>query len=281
VIVPVLQLLFPTDFTENERDLLVAALEDYGLIAVHEIADREWRAFFRTGAERDAACLAVGGGSRAAATLLDLPDEDWARRSQEALRAIAVGNLIIAPPWDIPKAEGRRPEAESPEARAIVIVIEPSMGFGTGHHATTRLCLRALQRVPVRERSVLDVGTGSGVLAIAAAVLGAAPVVAIDNDPDAIEAASANARRNGVAIGFRLSGLTPGVPHADIVLANLTGAVLRRHAATLARLARRTLIVSGVLSDESAELRRTFSTAASAIEQDEEDGWMSFTLTIP
>ena len=139
--------------------------------------------FFSTDAERD----------RAAANLtrqfpdlslrpLDVPDEDWVARSQAELRAIRVGNIIVAPPWDVPHTAKLKLDL-SPEPgvadlkRPVVIVIKPSMGFGTGHHATTRLCLAALQGSRLQGKSAVDVGTGSGVLAIAASRLGAAPVI--------------------------------------------------------------------------------------------------------
>ena len=139
--------------------------------------------------------------------------------------------------------------------RDIVIVIDPSMGFGTGHHATTRLCLELLQQIEVRDKRVIDVGTGSGVLALAAWRLGASSIVAIDNDTDALQNARENIDRNGATgsidvLEVDLSSVS--LRPADIVLANLTGAVLQRHADPLRGLAASAgvLIVSGFSGDE-------------------------------
>ena len=155
----------------------------------------------------------------AAATPLAIADEDWAARSQAGLKAVTVGGIIVAPPWDVP----------------LTIVIQPSMGFGTGHHATTRLCLTALQRLNVRGREVLDVGTGSGVLAIAASRLGAAGVRAFDDDQDAIQAAWENLALNPGAVVTMLVGdlRTLDLEPAHLVLANITGGMLIASAARL------------------------------------------------
>ena len=119
-------------------ELLQAALVDYDATAVDERSADDWRVFFTSPDERD----------RAAATLriefpnvtfepIDVPDENWAARSQASLRAVRVGTASWwRPPWDVPATNDD-----------LVIVIQPSMGFGTGHHATTRLCLDALQRI--------------------------------------------------------------------------------------------------------------------------------------
>ena len=129
------------------------------------------------------------------------------------------------------------------------------MGFGTGHHATTRLCLELLQRIDVVGKRVIDVGTGSGVLALAAWALGASSVTAVDHDPDALQNARENITRNGATdeidvIEVDLSSVT--LPPADIVLANLTAAVLLRHTASLQRLvvAGGQLVVSGFSPDD-------------------------------
>ena len=113
------------------------------------------------------------------------------------------------------------------------------MGFGTGHHATTRLCLALLQRQRLESTRVVDVGTGSGVLAIASSLLGAGEVVAIDHDADALTNARLNIERNHTRI--ELCQVDLGALESerfDVVLANLTSAVIIRHAGALARLVR-------------------------------------------
>jgi ribosomal protein L11 methyltransferase len=235
-------------------DRLYALLDDFEPAAIHDDEVHEvWRVFFRAPASRDAAraALTAVGGIRVSP--IDVPDEDWARRSQESLRAIEAGGLLIAPPWDVPRGSA-----------TPVIIIEPSTGFGTGHHATTRLCLMLLQRLDLRGARVLDIGTGSGVLALAAWKLGANDVVAIDHDPDALDNARDNIARNGAAAAIDiiqddLSGLR--IQRADIVLANLTGAVLVRYAAELRGLAVEGgyLILSGFGPQDIAVIQTAFA----------------------
>src|SRR5688572_1544744 len=251
---------------QTDVDLLQAALTDYTIAAIDETAPDAWRVFFHAADERDRAAAGLRAAFPALSIQpLDVADEDWARRSQESLRAIRVGNVIVAPPWDVP----------------TTIVIQPSMGFGTGHHATTRLCLAALQRLDLAGRSVLDVGTGSAVLAITASRLGAADVTGIDDDGDAIHAAWENLALNPGAVVSLVEGdvrtleLTP----ADVVLANLTGALLIAGAERLRRLvnAHGRLILSGFMTHEDADVVSAFS-AFTVEHRSEEDGWVGVLL---
>jgi ribosomal protein L11 methyltransferase len=157
-----------------------------------------------------------------------------------------------------------------------VIVIDPSMGFGTGHHATTRLCLELLQQIEVRDRRVIDVGTGSGVLALAAWRLGASSVAAIDNDADALQNARDNIDRNGAAGSIEVLEVdlwSVSLRPADIVLANLTGAVLQRQADPLTRMTAATgvLLVSGFSGDELEAIAHAFSATPRNVLG--EEGW--------
>jgi ribosomal protein L11 methyltransferase len=251
-------------------DLFQAALADYDVTAINEEA-RSWRVFFPTTTERDRAVRALRTSfSDADIRPVDVPDENWAARSQAALRAVRVGAIVVAPPWDVPEP-----------AAGIVIVIQPSMGFGTGHHATTRLCLEALQRLDLVGRSATDVGTGSGVLAIAASLLGAAPVIGFDDDADAITAARENLALNPHAAATIDVGdlRTSGHQVSDVVLANLTGGLLIAAATELRRLTKvdGRLILSGFLRSEESEVLSAFSPLR-VEHRDEEEEWLCVTL---
>lgn len=247
---PALEITWPrlSAAPSDERiDLLLATMDDESPIAL-ERCGIGVRVFFGTPAARDrAAATLAAADPDAASSSVDVPDEDWAARSQASLGPVTIGRITVAPP-----------DRDVPAAADIVVRIRASMGFGTGHHASTRLVLRLLQRVPVAGTSVLDVGTGSGVLAVAARALGAADVVALDVDPDALASARDNLSLNGVTGGVvLLEQDLAAAPAAlgrtfDVVLANLTGAMLSRYADELARLAgaRGRLICSGFQEED-------------------------------
>ena len=267
------------DVRTDSSDLLLAIVDDFGPTAVEE-RDTSVRVFFATTSDRDEAQRALA--PRFDVSAIDVDDEDWARRSQENLKAITVGRITVAPPWatvDHPSS------AISQQPSAIRVVILPSMGFGTGHHVTTRLCLAALQTIDLAGRTVLDVGTGSGVLAIAASRLGAARAIGIDCDPDAIQSARDNLELNPGAprVTFETLDLAArALPPADVVTANLTGALLVRSARRLlsAVVPGGTLILSGIQSHERDEVRRAFAGAADVWERDE-DGWVGVAVKKP
>jgi ribosomal protein L11 methyltransferase len=261
----------------GDQDLALALVDDCSPTALEPLDD-SLRLFFATPIARDAAHAALtAAGYHARA--IDVDDEDWARRSQENLGPITVGQITIIPAPLYPAPVHPAPLHPG----SVVLVIQPSMGFGTGHHATTRLCLRGLQRLDLTNRSVLDVGTGSGILALAAVRLGAAAALGIDCDADAVRAAGENLALNAgsSAVRFRVADLdSADLPSADIVLANLTGALLTRSARRLLALLRPagSLIVSGLLEDEREPVRRAFPGVAITWEAGEA-GWMAIART--
>ena len=256
---------------------LLAILDDFQVTAVDD-SDDDVRVFFTRESERDAAVERLRAEPDLTVTIEDVPDDDWAARSQAGIEPVTVGALTIAPPW------------AADDARAAhgggTIVIQPSMGFGTGHHQSTRLCLRLLQQSSPGGRSVLDVGTGSGVLAIAAATLGAARVVGLDLDPDALANAHENLELNGLTgritlLERDLSASTGDLDPSDIVLANLTGGLLCRDAVTLAALVAPggTLIASGFQAHELDEVAAAFRAAGLRLTaQIEEGSWIGATF---
>jgi len=191
---------------------------------------------------------ALGLRAGARARVAPLADADWNAAWREYFRPLPVGRrLLIAPPWNVP-----------PSSERLVLVIEPGRAFGTGHHGTTAGCLALLETLVARERParVLDLGTGSGILAVAAARLGVAEIVACDSDPDAVAATEVNAHCNGVAANVRAvlaDAAALVVVPAPLVLANLLAAAHRTLAARYRELvaAGGALVLGGLLDAEA------------------------------
>lgn len=281
---------------DDSEEIVSGVLADFSPVAIQDLAERplppgglwdptcppipdpppaplHWSVCFAEAGERDRAADAIHAARPALAIeRVDLADEDWAARSQRSLTAVRAGRFIVAPPWDVPADPGA----------ATVIVIEPSMGFGTGHHATTRMCLRLLDEIDVGDRTVLDLGTGSGVLAMAAALRGARSVVGIDVDRDAISSAGASAALNTLpgTIAFRVGDFrAEPLPPAEVVLANLTGGMLTSAASQIAALIEvdGQLIVSGF---DHTELDAVIAAFSSLTHQQRltEDSWIALRL---
>jgi ribosomal protein L11 methyltransferase len=208
--------LFPEGFEEVDSDGTVE------LVAYTDPGGEErlWHAF---------------GGARAQDVAAD-----WRDRWKAFHRPVRIGPLWIGPPWeDLP-----------PDAMAVVI--EPGRAFGTGAHPTTQLCVELL--LELERGSVVDLGCGSGVLAIAAAKLGYAPVLALDSDEHAVEATRANARANGVELRAEVADVVAGeLPRTDVALANITRPTLEELAP---RLGSHLLVASGYLPTAETELAR-------------------------
>ena len=206
--------LFPEGFEERDSPdgiELAAYTDDSG-------EERLWSAF---------------GGTRSTDV-----DEGWEERWRAFHRPVRIGPLWVGPPW------------EQPDEDAIPVVIDPGRAFGTGAHATTRLCLELLLDLP--RGGLLDAGCGSGVLSIAGAKLGFDPVHAVDLDPQAIESTERNAAANGVTVETRLAdAVRDPLPAADTAVVNVA---LDADRSIAARLSCRHIVTSGYLAAEAPEL---------------------------
>lgn len=201
-----------------------------------------------------------------------ITDANWAENWKQHFTPIAVGRrLYVCPPWSATPPPGR-----------VAVVIDPGMAFGTGHHATTRGCLELLERhVPAACSAALDVGTGSGVLAIALARLGVPRVIAVDTDACARAAAAENITRNHVAAAIAIVPSLEEVAGGPfpLVLANLQLDTLCALAARLTAVTEpgSVLIASGLLGPETPAFRRAYA-AWTESERIEDGEWTSLAL---
>ncbi len=200
----------------------------------------------------------------------EVPPEDWASSWKSRFRPVyPVPTVAVCPPWE---------RVDDPEG-GFTLVIEPKTAFGTGHHETTRLALKMMHAVVKPGDTVLDVGTGSGILSLAAAGLGAAKVTGIDIDPTAVQNARANMCLNEIAgdVAFRVGTVEGVMGDFDVVVANIDSRTLRRLLPSLAsRVAPRgNLILGGVQVRERATFLKALRTAGlRVVEVLDETGWL-------
>ncbi len=212
-----------------------------------------------------AACCAEMGLPTPAFTLETVEEQNWVQLTQSQFDPIRVSDkLWIVPSWH-----------ETPAPDAINLILDPGMAFGTGSHPTTRLCLEWLERYVTADCSLLDYGCGSGILAIAAARLGASPVTGVDIDPQAVDAAKANAERNGVSAHFADSR-EPIDGQFDILIANILANPLKALAPALAAHVRPGgwLALSGILVEQEEELMAIYSPWFAMAVADRREGWV-------
>jgi ribosomal protein L11 methyltransferase len=278
---PALTLSWTHPVGADHVELILARLDGAGATAIEELPDQGLRVFFTTPAERDRAARGFDSTDGLTVVASDVPDEDWGARSQAAIGPVQIGDLTVAPPWAVTADLQAHPDR--------LVVILPSMGFGTGHHASTRLCIEQLQGIPLHGLSVLDVGTGSGVLAIAAIRLGADAATGIDVDADALANAHENVELNHLHGRVTLQEVTLADAPAslgrsfDVILANLTGGHLMRDVQAFARLVApgARLVASGFQTEESDEIVRAFETAGWTLRTASADGsWVAGTFEV-
>jgi ribosomal protein L11 methyltransferase len=196
-----------------------------------------------------------------------LEDKDWNRAWMDTFQPMRFGDRVwIVPSWHTP-----------PDADGVNILLDPGLAFGTGTHPTTRLCLEWLDGHPPRGAKVIDYGCGSGILAIAAALLGAESVLCIDNDPQALIATRDNAERNKVE--SRLVAMLPeSAPEApcELLLANILAGPLMELAEKFSRLVQPggQVVLSGILPEQAEAVRESYLPWFEMATPVEHDGWI-------
>lgn len=194
-------------------------------------------------------------------------EQDWVRLTQSQFDPVEITPTFwIVPTWHEPPAAARE-----------VIRLDPGLAFGTGTHPTTRMCLRWIAGHAPRGQRVLDYGCGSGILAIGAAKFGAAPIVAVDIDPAAVESTRLNAEANGTRLDTGLPDVVDG--RFDLVLANILATPLKVLAPLLCERVQAGghLVLAGILARQEDELREAYAPWVDLRVSDEEDGWILMT----
>jgi ribosomal protein L11 methyltransferase len=218
-----------------------------------------------------AAAAAASGLTRGLAYLLrPVADQDWVRLTQSQFEPIHIGkNIWVVPSWHV-----------APDPGALVLELDPGLAFGTGSHATTRLCMEWLEAHPPTGLSVLDYGCGSGILAMVAKKLGAADVAGVDIDPQAIDSARQNSARNHCKIDYYLPEQFSGSVSSgsfDVVVANILSSPLQLMAPMLAgRVAPGgALVLSGILVRQADEVVAAYAPFVEMAIWAERDGWVA------
>ena len=193
-----------------------------------------------------------------------VPDQDWVRLTQSQFEPVPITpSFWVVPSWH-----------EPPTGAQWVLRLDPGLAFGTGTHPTTRMCLRWIAEHPPSGQRVLDYGCGSGILAIGAAMLGAASVDAVDIDPDAVTAAHANALANHVQLNLGMPEVATGV--YPLVVANILAAPLKVLAPLLCRHVARdgSLLLAGILERQTEEIKAAYQPYVNLEVADSQEGWV-------
>lgn len=209
------------------------------------------------------------------------PDRDWQAEWKATIEPVRAGRITVVPSWLAAEHPPPGPTTDASGDTRITIVLDPGRAFGTGHHATTTLCLELLDALDLDGRTVADIGCGTGILAIAAAMCDAR-ALGVDIDPDAVAVARANARRNGVEVEVAVGSVDALAGRADVVVANLVTDVVVALAPRLVAATTGILIVSGVAAGRRARVVAALTRQDAVIEDvRERDGWIAIQARVP
>lgn len=254
------------------------AWEEEGVLHLYWAED-QWNGA-RLASVRSALAGLIPSGSEIPIAVTCIPAQDWNEAWVRSVKPLRIGRLVIRPSW----------EPVALDSRDIEIVLDPKQAFGTGHHATTRMLLEWLQADIHGGEEVLDVGTGSAILAMAAVLLGATSAMGLEIDPVAVECAHEYVLHNGLKNRIDIiAGTLADVPEAkrrtaDLVLANLDRQTVLNLADELAHVATRgaRVMVSGILVEQEVEVTERFSSLGLAcVRRREEEGWVAMQFLKP